>query len=174
MTTETETVDYSWQIAKVESWHWGLMIDNQRVTWAAFAMLLLVLYLQSKDCQYEKFGDYSLFVQWQMLKLFHQNKCSFMPLCFKPEIIYSVFNKKVSLANISLKLTVKGPLIGFFHRGELNITGKNISHLWELWPAEPALEIMKKPLKILLGSFQQDLRCAFSILSQHCCWLTVF
>ena len=47
-----------------------------------------------------------------------------MPLCFKPEIIYSVFNKKVSLANISLKLTVKGPLIGFFHRGELNITGK--------------------------------------------------
>ena len=150
------------------------MIDNQRVTWTAFAMLLLVLYLQSKDFQYEKFGDYSFFVQWQMLELFHQNKCSFMPLCFKPEIIYSVFNKKVSLANISLKLTVKGPLIGFFHRGELNITGKNISHLWELWPAEPALEIMIKPLKILLGSFQQDLRCAFSILSQHCCWLTVF
>ena len=150
------------------------MIDNQRVTWTAFAMLLLVLYLQSKDFQYEKFGDYSFFVQWQMLELFHQNKCSFMPLCFKPEIIYSVFNKKVSLANISLKLTVKGPLIGFFHRGELNITGKNISHLWGLWPAEPALEIMIKPLKILLGSFQQDLRCAFSILSQHCCWLTVF
>ena len=150
------------------------MIDNQRVTWTAFAMLLLVLYLQSKDFQYEKFGDYSFFVQWQMLELFHQNKCSFMPLCFKPEIIYSVFNKKVSLANISLKLTVKGPLIGFFHRGELNITGKNISHLRELWPAEPALEIMIKPLKILLGSFQQDLRCAFSILSQHCCWLTVF
>ena len=150
------------------------VIDNQRVTWTAFAMLLLVLYLQSKDFQYEKFGDYSFFVQWQMLELFHQNKCSFMPLCFKPEIIYSVFNKKVSLANISLKLTVKGPLIGFFHRGELNITGKNISHLWELWPAEPALEIMIKPLKILLGSFQQDLRCAFSILSQHCCWLTVF
>ena len=41
-------------------------------------------------------------------------------------------------------------------------------------PAEPALEIMIKPLKISLGSFQQDLRCAFSILSQHCCWLTVF
>ena len=32
------TVGY-WQIAKLESRHWGLVIGNQRVTWPAFAIL---------------------------------------------------------------------------------------------------------------------------------------
>ena len=36
-----DTVDHSWQIAKLESWHWGLVIDNQRVTWTAFAILAM-------------------------------------------------------------------------------------------------------------------------------------
>ena len=30
-------------IAKLESWHWGLVIDNQRVTWTAFAILAMFL-----------------------------------------------------------------------------------------------------------------------------------
>ena len=32
------TVDYSWQIEKLESWHWELATDNQRVTWTAFTL----------------------------------------------------------------------------------------------------------------------------------------
>ena len=35
------TVDYYWQIAKLESWHWGVVIYNQTVTWAAFAILAM-------------------------------------------------------------------------------------------------------------------------------------
>ena len=37
----SDTVDYYWQIAKLESWHWGLVIYNQRVTWAEFAILAI-------------------------------------------------------------------------------------------------------------------------------------
>ena len=32
-----------WQIEKLESWHWGLVIDCQRVTWTAFAILAVFL-----------------------------------------------------------------------------------------------------------------------------------
>ena len=35
------------QIAKLESWHGGIVIDNQRVTWTAFALLAMFL-LHSK------------------------------------------------------------------------------------------------------------------------------
>ena len=30
---------YSWQIEKLESWHWGLVTDSQKVTWTAFSIL---------------------------------------------------------------------------------------------------------------------------------------
>ena len=36
-------VDY-WQIAILESWHWGLVTDNQRVTWTAFAVFPIFLF----------------------------------------------------------------------------------------------------------------------------------
>ena len=41
MTTITTmtTVDYYWQIPKLKSSHWGLVIYNQIVTWTAFAIL---------------------------------------------------------------------------------------------------------------------------------------
>ena len=35
------TLDYYWQIAKLESWHWGILIYNQWVTWTAFAILAM-------------------------------------------------------------------------------------------------------------------------------------
>ena len=35
-----DTVDYYWQIAKLESWHWGVVNYNQIVTWTAFATKL--------------------------------------------------------------------------------------------------------------------------------------
>ena len=37
----SDTVDFSWQIEKLESWHYGLVIDSQRVTWTAFAILAM-------------------------------------------------------------------------------------------------------------------------------------
>ena len=38
----SDTVDYYWQIEKLESCHWGLVvIDNQRVSWTAFAILTM-------------------------------------------------------------------------------------------------------------------------------------
>ena len=35
----SETADYSWQIARLKSRHWGLVIDSQRVTWTAIPIL---------------------------------------------------------------------------------------------------------------------------------------
>ena len=37
----SDTVDYYWQIAKLESWHWGVVIYNQIVTRTAFAILAM-------------------------------------------------------------------------------------------------------------------------------------
>ena len=36
-----DTSDYYWQIAKLESWHWGEVTYNQIVTWTAFAILAM-------------------------------------------------------------------------------------------------------------------------------------
>ena len=40
---KSDTINYYWQIAKLESWHWGLVIYNQSVTWTAFAILAMFL-----------------------------------------------------------------------------------------------------------------------------------
>ena len=37
----SDTVDYYWQIAKIESWHWEVVIYNKIVTWTAFAILAM-------------------------------------------------------------------------------------------------------------------------------------
>ena len=37
----SDRVDYNWQIAKLESWHWGVAIYIQIVTWTAFAILAM-------------------------------------------------------------------------------------------------------------------------------------
>ena len=37
----SDTADFYWQNAKLESWHWGLVIYNQIVTWTAFAILAM-------------------------------------------------------------------------------------------------------------------------------------
>ena len=44
LVTLSDTVDYYWQIAKLESWHWGAVIYNQIVTWTAFAILAMFLF----------------------------------------------------------------------------------------------------------------------------------
>ena len=36
-------LDYYWQIAKLELWLWGLVIDNQRMTWTTFAILAMFM-----------------------------------------------------------------------------------------------------------------------------------
>ena len=36
----SDTVDYYWQIAKLQSWHVGVVIYNQIVTWTAFAIAM--------------------------------------------------------------------------------------------------------------------------------------
>ena len=41
--SDGDTVDYYWQIANLESRHWGLVIYNQIVTWTAFAILAMFL-----------------------------------------------------------------------------------------------------------------------------------
>ena len=41
LVTNSDTVDYSWQIEKLKSWNWGLVTDSQRVTWTAFAILAM-------------------------------------------------------------------------------------------------------------------------------------
>ena len=43
----SDQVDYSWQIETLNSWHWGLMTDSQRVTWTVFTILIctMLLYL---------------------------------------------------------------------------------------------------------------------------------
>ena len=40
--------DYYWQIAKLESWHWGVVIYNQIVTWTAFAILAMFYFAISQ------------------------------------------------------------------------------------------------------------------------------
>ena len=37
----SDTRDFYWQIAKLESWHWVVVIYNQIVTWTAFAILAM-------------------------------------------------------------------------------------------------------------------------------------
>ena len=37
----SERVSNSWQIERLESWHWGLVRDSQRVTWTAFVILAM-------------------------------------------------------------------------------------------------------------------------------------
>ena len=39
--TFSDTVDYYWQIAKLESWHWGVVANNQIVPWTAFTILAM-------------------------------------------------------------------------------------------------------------------------------------
>ena len=39
----SDSVDYYWEIAKLESWHWGVVIYNQIVTWTAFATIAMFL-----------------------------------------------------------------------------------------------------------------------------------
>ena len=45
----SDTVDYSSHTAKLESWHWRLVIDNQRVTWTAFAFFAMFFWLRLKE-----------------------------------------------------------------------------------------------------------------------------
>ena len=47
----------NWQIAKVESWHWGVVIYNQIVTWTAFAILAMFSNSPSKPILPPRYSD---------------------------------------------------------------------------------------------------------------------
>ena len=47
----SDTVDYYWKIAKLESWHWGEAIYNRIVTWTAFAILAMFFTSNSFLCE---------------------------------------------------------------------------------------------------------------------------
>ena len=43
----SDTFFHFWQIEKLDPWHWGLVIDSQRVTWTAFAILAMFRLIKS-------------------------------------------------------------------------------------------------------------------------------
>ena len=66
------TVDYYWQIAKLESWHWVLMIYNQIVTWRAFAILSMFSFLitiSNLDVIKKNTSPWALFIILRLQKI---------------------------------------------------------------------------------------------------------
>ena len=131
------------QIAKHESWHWGVVIYNQIVTWTVFAILAMFLSWHGKYPRDIYFRRAELFWYWIKLERDRRYSSSNKGLRGTPVIRHNHHNPLLRKKNLDkCKFSKWNTKNCFTHsfvtsRAKLIVVHPNMHpnmHTWHIWP----------------------------------------